>query len=315
MSILSSLQDPILPIFMVMLVGYFMRRINFFDVPSAQGINRFVFYVAMPALIFDLVRKVPLHLIDWPTVNAYLFTEFLVYGGVALITYRVFKRSLGEAILIGMAAGFVNHLMFILPIARSLYGVQASEPIAAIVFVDIIVFCLTIFLMDFIRAFESKKAGAFSPKKVTLMLSKNPMVIASALGILAGVFSNNLPSGLYTYTQFLGGATAPAALFALGVILGNQPLRPVGGPAWLAIGSKLIIHPALFFAMTLIGGAFMMKPDWQTMAYLVAAGPCGAMPFVIALQYNVKSDSIAKAVLISTVLSLISLSVLSASSN
>jgi malonate transporter len=315
MSILSSLQNPILPIFMVMLVGYFMRRINFFDVPSAQGINKFVFYVAMPTLIFDLVRKVPLHLIDWPTVNVYLLTEFLVYGGVALITYRIFKRSLGESILIGMAAGFVNHLMFVLPIARSLYGLQASEPIAAIVFVDIIVFCLTIFLMDFIRAFESKKAGAFSPKKVALMLSKNPMVIASVLGIVAGVFSNDLPSGVYTYTQFLGGAAPPAALFALGVILGNQPLRPVGGPAWLAIGAKLIVHPALFFAMTLMGGAFMMKPDWQTMAFLVAAGPCGAMPFVIALQYNVKSDSIAKAVLISIVLSLASLSVLSASSN
>ncbi len=298
---------------MVMLIGYVMRRCNFFDVSSAQGINRFVFYVAMPALIFDLVRKVPLHLIDWPTVNAYLFTEFLVYGGVALITYRVFKRSLGESILIGMAAGFVNHLMLVLPIARSLYGVQASEPIAAIVFVDIIVFCLTIFLMDFIRAFESKKVGAFSPKKVALMLSKNPMVIASVLGIVSGAFANNLPSGVYTYTQFIGGAAPPAALFALGVILGNQPLRPLGGPAWLAIGSKLIIHPALFFVMTLMGGALLMKPDWQTMAYLVAAGPCGAMPFVIALQYNVKSESIAKAVLISTVLSLVSLSVLSAS--
>jgi predicted permease len=315
MSILSSLQDPILPIFMVMLVGYFMRRINFFDVPSAQGLNKFVFYMAMPALIFELIRKIPLHLLDWPTVNAYLFSEFLVYGGVALITYRVFKRSLAEAILIGMAAGFVNHMMFVLPIARSLYGVQASEPIAAIVFVDIIVFCLTILLMDFIRAFESKKAGAFSLQKVVLMLSKNPMVIASVLGLVAGALKNDLPSGVYTYTHFLGGAAAPAALFALGVILGNQPLRPVSGPAWLAIGAKLIIHPALFFAMTLMGGAFIMKPDWQTMAYLVAAGPCGAMPFVIALQYNVKSDSIAKAVLISTVLSIISLSVLTGTLN
>jgi len=312
MSVLSSLQDPILPIFMVMLVGYVMRRLKFFDVPSAQGINRFVFYMAMPALVFELVRKVPFHLIDWPTVNAYLLTEFLVYGGVAVITYRVFKCPVGEAILIGMAAGFVNHLMFVLPIARNLYGVEAVEPIAAIVFVDIIIFCFTIFMMDFIRALESKKVGAFSVKKVALMLSKNPMVIASVLGILAGVFSQNIPSGVLTYSQFLSGAAAPAALFALGVILGNQPIRPVGGPAWLAIGSKLVVHPVLFFVMTGVGGVLAMKPHWQTMAFLVAAGPCGAMPFVIALQYNIKPDTIAKAVLISIVLSLVSLSVLTA---
>jgi predicted permease len=86
-------------------------------------------------------------------------------------------------------------------------------------------------------------------------------------------------------------------------------MRPVGGPAWLAIGSKVVLHPALFF---LLSGMVAMKPDWQTMAFLVAAGPCGAMPFVIALQYNVKSNVIAKAVLISTTLSLLSLSVLTA---
>ncbi|MFM7965925.1 MAG: AEC family transporter, partial [Betaproteobacteria bacterium] len=57
MSMLSSLQDPILPIFMALLVGYSLRRINFFEVSNAQAINRFVFYVAMPALIFSLVSK------------------------------------------------------------------------------------------------------------------------------------------------------------------------------------------------------------------------------------------------------------------
>jgi malonate transporter len=57
----------------------------------------------------------------------------------------------------------------------------------------------------------------------------------------------------------------------------------------------------------------VMQPDWQTMAFLVAAGPCGAMPFVIALQYNIKPTVIAKAVLISTTLSLLSLSLLTAS--
>lgn len=312
MSIFSSLQDPILPIFMVMFIGYILRRVEFFDVPSAQGINRFVFFVAMPALLFNLVRSVPLHEIDWPTVNAYLLTEFTVYGGVAFITFKFFKRSASESILIGMAAGFVNHVMFVLPIARSIYGAEAVSPVVAIVFVDVVVFCLTIFLMDFIKALESKKEGAFSLKNVLFMLSKNPMVIATVLGLLAGAFTRFIPSGVFTYAQFLGAAAPPAALFALGVILGGQPLSPVGGPAWLVIGAKLIVQPALFWALAGVGGVLVMKPDWETLAFLVAAGPCGAMPFVIALQYKITPEVIAKAVLISTVLSLLSLSVLTA---
>ncbi len=294
---------------MALLVGYGLRRVRFFEVSNAQAINRFVFYVAMPALIFNLVRKVPLHQIDAPTIGVYLLSEFAVYGGVALICMRYFKCSAAESVLIGMAAAFVNHLMFVLPIARSLYDLAAVEPIAAIVFVDVIVFCLTVLLMDMMRAHQSKKPGAFRLSNVILMLAKNPMVIAATLGVLAGLFPSVLPSGVHTYAQFLAGAAAPAALFALGVILGDQPMRPVGGPAWLAIGAKLVLHPAIFFVL---GGIVAMKPDWQTMAFLVAAGPCGAMPFVIALQYNVKSTVIAKAVLISTTLSLLSLSALTA---
>jgi hypothetical protein len=312
MSIFSSLQDPILPIFMVMFIGYILRRVEFFDVLGAQGINRFVFYVAMPTLLFNLVRSVPLHEIDWPTVNAYLLTEFIVYGSVAFITFKFFKRSASESILIGMAAGFVNHVMFVLPIARSIYGAEAVSPVVAIVFVDVVVFCLTIFLIDFIKALESKKEGAFSPQNVLLMLSKNPMVIATVLGLLAGAFSRYIPSGVFTYAQFVGAAAPPAALFALGVVLGGQPMRPIGGPAWLVIGAKLIVQPVLFWALAGVGGVLVMKPDWETLAFLVAAGPCGAMPFVIALQYKITPEVIAKAVLISTVLSLLSLSVLTA---
>jgi hypothetical protein len=107
----------------------------------------------------------------------------------------------------------------------------------------------------------------------------------------------------------LAAAAAPAALFALGVVLGDQPMRPIGGPAWLAISAKLLVHPALFLALSAMVD---MKSNWQTMAFLVAAGPCGAMPFVIALQYKIKSTVIAKAVLVSTTLSLLSLSLLTA---
>jgi malonate transporter and related proteins len=86
-------------------------------------------------------------------------------------------------------------------------------------------------------------------------------------------------------------------------------MRPVGALAWTAIGTKLLLHPLVFVAL---GSWATMDANWETMGFLVAAGPCGAMPFVIALQYGVNPSPIAKAVLISTLLSLISLSHLTA---
>ena len=307
--LLSNLADPILPIFMALLVGYGMRHFAFFDVPAAQAINRFVFYLAMPGLIFSLVSHIPFGGIDWATMSVYLGSEAIIYGGVAWLAYRVFKCAAGEALLIGMAAGFVNHLMFVLPIAEGLHGAVAARPIAAIVFIDVLVFAFTVFAMDILAARHQPGERQFRPWHVIGMLSRNPMVIATSLGGLAAATFQSVPNGIFTYAKFVGAAAAPAALFALGVILADRPMRPVGALAWTAIGAKLLLHPLVFVAL---GSWATMDINWETMGFLVAAGPCGAMPFVIALQYGVNPSPIAKAVLISTLLSLISLSHLTA---
>ena len=39
---------------------------------------------------------------------------------------RIFRLPAAESVLVGMAAAFVNHLMFVLPIARGLYGLDAG---------------------------------------------------------------------------------------------------------------------------------------------------------------------------------------------
>lgn len=307
--LLSNLADPILPIFMAMLLGYGMRLTGFFEVATAQAINRFVFYVAMPALIFKLVAGLSFGTADWPTVLTYLGTEAVVYIGVAVVAKLVFRRSAEEALLIGMAAGFVNHLMFVLPIAQGLHGDAAGRPIAALVFIDILVFCLSVLAMDLLKARSSQGNGAYGFAKVSVMLAKNPIVISTAVGLFAAFNRDMVPSGVFTYANFAAGAAAPAALFALGVILADQPLRPLGGLTWFTVGVKLLVHPALF---ALASGVVVMQPTWQQLGFLVAAGPCGAMPFVIALQYGIKPTTIAKAVLVSTVLSLLSLSYLTA---
>jgi predicted permease len=46
---------------------------------------------------------------------------------------------------------------------------------------------------------------------------------------------------------------------------------------------------------------------------MLAAGPCGAMPFVVALQYKVQTETISKAILISTLVGVVSLAWLSRS--
>jgi len=298
----STLANPILPIFAILVLGYGLHKSGVFDVSAAQVINKFVFFVATPALIFSIVSGATASQFEWHALGLYFLAQTLVYSGTTLIMYRGLGCDKGEALLLGMTTVFVNHVFFVLPIAERIYGASATLPIAGIILVDVgVVFCGTVLAVDLMQTKNP------SPLKVAGLLARNPFLIASALGILAWVAHPFIPQGLFTYAAFAGGAAAPASLFALGIILASNPIRPIGIKTWSVVTAKIVFHPALVF---IFAGFVTLSPSWGENTLLVAAGPCGAMPFVIALQYGIRTDTIVKSVLISTLISLISLSVL-----
>jgi len=302
--VLATLADPIVPIFAVLALGYGCHRLGLFSVTAAQAINKFVFFVAAPALVFSIISGAPIAQFDLRALAIYFAAQMFVYAGTYLLMYRGLGHEQGEALLLGMTAAFVNHVFFVLPIAERLYGAAAAQPIAGIILVDSgLVFCGTVLAVDLMKA---KKP---SPLKVAGLLARNPFLIASALGILAWAARPIMPQGLFTYAAFAGGAAAPTSLFALGVILASKPIRPIGKATWSVVTAKIALHPVLVFALASL---VELSPGCGDMALLVADGPCGAMPFVIALQYGIRTETIAKAVLISTLLSLLTLAVLTA---
>ena len=129
------------------------------------------------------------------------------------------------------------------------------------------------------------------------------------LGMASWSVPDLIPGSVMTYVHFVGAAAAPASLFALGVVLASHPVTPVEPTTWAVVLSKVALHPLLF----LVAAGMMQTPIEQSnIALLVAAGPCGAMPFVIALQYGVPTNAITKAIILSTVITLFTLAALTA---
>ena len=298
---LQALFDPILPIFAVLAVGFFLRKRQVVDASHATEINRFVFFLSAPALVFIIFARAPLGDLNLPVLASYFVAEVLIYSAIAFLSYKAFRLPLAESFLLGMAAVFSNHVFFVRPIAILTYGETAALPIAGVIVVDVITFCGTVFLVD---AVTNSDKGVSSAAKG---LVRNPFVYAPVFGAVAWWAGDIVPSGIFTLTDFAGAAAAPVSLFALGVVLAGAPLRPLGALVIAVIASKLLLHPFLVSSGTSLFGE---SSNWRDMAILVAAGPCGAMPFVIALQYGVEVRRIAIAVFYSTVISVLSLSML-----
>ena len=105
-------------------------------------------------------------------------------------------------------------------------------------------------------------------------------------------------------------SASPVLLFALGVIL-SRPYK--GTTLALPITMtfiKLIIHP--IFAGFLFTAALALPTEFKNPAIMTAAAPCGLMSFMLALNYKVKVDVIARAILISSVGSTITISLAAA---
>ena len=109
---LQAIADPILPIFAVLAAGFLLCRLSVFDAGHATAINRFVFYLAAPALVFVIFARAPLGNLNLPILASYFAAEFLIYCTVTWLARFVFRLAFAESLLLGMTAIFSNHVFF-----------------------------------------------------------------------------------------------------------------------------------------------------------------------------------------------------------
>ncbi len=298
---LQTFLNAVLPIFAVVAVGFAYGKKGIVSNELAMHLNRFVFYFALPVLMFRLLAGVSIDQFEWVYVFAYLLAELTLYAIGYVLARWVFKRSRLESLLMGMAAGFVNHVMFVLPIAQQLLGESSLVAIVGIITLDsVILFAGMIMVLEAVTDKGTQK-NIF---QMLPIFAKNPQLIAIGLGVVAMIAGFEVSGGLELFTRFVGDAAAPSSLFALGIILASQKFASFI-PAAVFSMLKLVLMPLVVWVFLIV--ILQADPQWAMPALLVAAGPAGLMPFVLALQYKVPVSNIAYIVLISTIGSVVSI--------
>ncbi|MEM7524853.1 MAG: AEC family transporter, partial [Pseudomonadota bacterium] len=301
-SFFDALQFAILPIFAFLVIGFAMGLRGAFTRAAAEGTNAYVVGVAVPCLLFYMLARIDLDDIDWPVMAVYLGSNVVLYAlGYALAHYGFGLRR-REALLLGMTGAFPNHVFFILPIVERLYGAEATLPISAMIVFDVVVlFAGTVLLLEAVT-------GRSNPVTALKNIAQNRLLIAIGLGIAFNQSGLALHSGVERFLELAGASAAPASLFALGVVLSGGDLSRIGGPAWGATALKIVLHPLI--AIVLFGSLVPVSPEWAPISLIVFAAPCGAMAFVLGLRYDTPVDNVAKAIIVSTVLSVFAVAIL-----
>jgi len=129
-----------LPIFALIFSGYGAGRLRLLNEPAIVGLNGFVFYFALPALLFIKMAEAPLlEAWDWRFLAGYLTGGFAVFALAMLFGRVLFGHGLAVLGLQGLAAAWPNVGYMGLPLVITAFGEKATLPAVLIIVFDALV--------------------------------------------------------------------------------------------------------------------------------------------------------------------------------
>ncbi|HWK95707.1 MAG TPA: AEC family transporter [Pseudolabrys sp.] len=294
-----------LPFFGLIIIGFACGKIKQIPDTALGWMNFFIVYVSLPALFYRILSQTPLEqLAQVDFIVATTLSTFWVFAVAFAIGIAVTKGRIDQSTIAGLAGGYGNIGYMGPGLALSTLGPTAAVPVALIFCFDtLLLFSLVPFMMAL--ASPQKKSVASVAFEVAKRIGTNPLVIASVLGILSAAVHFQPPAAAEKLMLFLSNASAPCALFTLGVTVALRPLKKVPWEMPMLTTVKLVIHPIVVFLLLSAFGPFDQM--WVDTAVLMAALPPALNVFVFARQYDTWVEQASTAVLVGTVVSVLTL--------
>ncbi len=292
-----------LPFFMLIAVGYGAGRTRFFSPEATAYLTKFVFYFALSAMLFRFSANLSsADIIHSSFVRAYPGASPVVYQ---LPSPAALSRGRGvaEAAIEAQCAVIGNVGFLGIPMLALLLGEAAVGPIMLVLAVDLIVFGSLVVIL-----ITGSQGGRLSPRillTVARGLIENPMIVSISLGLLVSAYAVPIPVPVNEFLTLLGNAATPGALFAIGASLATKSAERIVVAGWLSF-CKLVLHPA---AVTVTALFIFDIPVYAAGVMIAAASlPVAGNVYIIAQHYGVAPARVSAAILISTVLSVLTVS-------
>ncbi|GAA0991305.1 AEC family transporter [Subtercola frigoramans] len=290
----------------VIVVGYVIQRIRILPSDAPVVLNRFVFFIASPALLFSVLAKADLRVI---------FSSFLVVsiGAVAasslayVVLSRIFfRRGIADTTIGAAASSYANANNIGLPV--SVYVLGSAQFVAPLLMFQVIVMApILLALLDV------STRGQLSVKSILLQPVRNPIILGSLAGFIVAASGWQIPDALLQPFILVGGAAVPLVLVTFGMSLaGQRPLRAGAGRTEIVTAAllKSVLMPVV--ALLLARYVFQLDGVHLFAVVVLAALPTAQNIFNYAFRYDVGVVLARDTVLVTTIASLPVLLVISA---
>ena len=300
MTILSK----ILPIFIVIMLGWIFHQRGFMPQSFLGPGNRLVFYLAIPAMIFrsiagtNLSSQFDIHVVAI-SLSAVLIVFLIAWFAVGFI--RVERTGQRGTMVQSAFHGNIGYIALAIAFyALGNEGLARAGIIAG--FVMILQNVLAIFILQYYSENDAIK-GKMSAIIVNML--GNPVILASMAGIGVSVLGAPIPKVVDQTIEIIGGLALPMALLIIGASLSFELVRFRIISVLSVSLVKLIVLPGLgFIGFRLLG----LSPQDYVPGLVLLATPTATIAVVMAHEIDGDMDFAAATVSVSTLLSALTFS-------
>ena len=266
----------VLPLFLAMSLGYFSRAIKMADRETFVQINNVVFRTFLPLLIYLNIYRSDILNVSMGQPILFAVTAVLIIFFAGWAFYTKAEPSQHRRSVLVQALFRSNYVLFGVPLANALLPDSSSGLTEILIAIIIPLFnLLAVFILQY-----------YSKTKMNLLLLvkgiiRNPLIIASVLGLLTVLAGLRLPAVLETSLSTLAVVATPLALFALGGQFYFSETRGYLKQLIVAVSGRLLVIPLLA-----IGAAVLLGMRGEILVSFLAlfGGPVAVSSYTMAQQ-------------------------------
>ena len=298
---MMSVAAAILPVFLLILVGWAMKARGFPGDGFWGPVERLTYYALFPALIVVTLARADLDALEILPVALALIAA-LATVTVLLLLVRPSLKVDGPSFTSLVQGAIRMNTYICLAVAGALWG-TAGLSLAA---VAVAVIVPTVNVISVVCLARHGHGGSARPVAIARNLLRNPLVLASLLGIVLNVTGVHLPPVAGPMLEIMGQAALALGLLAVGAALDFRAARANGVAIAHNTVTKLAITPAITAGFLWLFGVEGMT---AAVALLFMAAPTATSAYILARQNGGNAQLMAGIVTVQTAASVFTLPV------
>lgn len=266
----------VLPLILNLAIGYFMMKIKLLDEHTSDKMNTAVFKLFLPLSLFNNIYHTDISSVFNGKLTIFMISALVISFLFLMVFVPIFVKTQNQKGVIIQAIFRGNFLIFGLPVVTALCGDEKVGLTSLLIGIIVPVYnILAVICMEFFRE------GKVNFKKVFLGMVKNPLIIASALGIVFVALGIKIPNVFEKSITDISKVATPMSLIVLGASFTFSSLK--GNTAkliWGALG-RLVFTPLVFVPVAVYLG---FRGIELATVLVFLASPTAVSSYVMAKQ-------------------------------